>query len=646
MNQIKTIIIAFFFIQTSVLIGQIKLPKLISDGIILQRNEKVKIWGWASPNEKIKLVFKNKSYSTEADKEGNWAIILPSQKEGGPYVMVIQASNEIKIKDILFGDVWICSGQSNMELPMERIKEKYGEVIKNAKNQNIRQFLVPDKYDFKKPQTDLDSGNWIAANPETVLTFSAVGYFFAKEIYEKQHIPIGLINTALGGSPLESWMSEEALENFPKAYEEAQKFKNDELIKQIEYSDKKRIEDWYNELNSLDKGLADKNLQWSQSNFNDSDWSQMKIPGFWANQTIGNVNGVVWFRKEIELSKAMVDQPAKLFLGRIIDQDFVYVNGELIGTTSYQYPPRRYELKPTILREGKNTIAIRVINTSGSGGFVLDKPYFLSVGNDTIDLKVEWKYKLGTEMKPLQGPTFIRWKPEGLYNAMIAPLLNSKIKGVLWYQGEANTYNAKQYAQTFPALIKNWRVKWGQGNFPFLFVQLANFMEDFPEPRESNWAALRQSQFETLNVKNTGMVVTIDVGEWNDIHPLNKEAVGHRLALLARKMTYGETKINVLSPMPSNSNFKKDKAIITFTNDGGGLTIKNGSELKSFSISNDGVNFVWANAKIVGNKVEVWNEKTSNPTVVRYAWDNNPAAANLFSIEGLPSTPFEMKKKY
>ena len=645
MNKLKIALIGLLFIPLNEVISQIKLPRLISNGIVLQRNEKVKIWGWASPKEKIKLEFKSKTYSTQADQNGNWTIVLPSQKAGGPYEMTLKASNEIKIQDILFGDVWICSGQSNMELPMERVKEKYAEVIKNSKNDNIRQFLVPDKYDFKKPQTDLDSGDWIASNPETVLNFSAVAYFFAKEIYEKYRVPIGLINTALGGSPVESWMSEEALATFPKPLEELQKFKNDERIKQIETSDKKRNDDWYALINANDKGLEDKNSQWNQTNINDTDWSKMQIPGYWADQSIGKVNGAVWFRKEIEVPKSMVGKPAKLFMGRIVDQDFVYVNGEFVGTTGYQYPPRRYDVKPTILKEGKNTIAIRVINNIGSGGFVLDKPYYLAVGNDTIDLKGEWKYKLGTQMKPLQGSTFIRWKPVGLYNAMIAPLLNLKIKGVLWYQGEANTYNAKEYAQTFPAMINNWRAKWGQGNFPFLFVQLANFMEDYPEPRESNWAALRQSQLETLGVPNTGMAVTIDVGEWNDIHPLNKEAVGHRLALLASKMTYGATEISGSSPMPSGSVFEKDKAIVSFANVGSGLMIKNGTELKSFAISNDGVNFVWANAKIMGDKVEVWNEKISNPTVVRYAWDNNPAAANLFSKEGLPATPFEVKKK-
>lgn len=642
MKTIKILIIGLFLLQTNAVISQIRLPRLVSDGVVLQRNEKVKIWGWASPKEKIKLQFKSKNYTAKADQNGNWTIVLPAQKAGGPYEMTLKASNEIIIKDILFGDVWICSGQSNMELPMERLKEKYGEVIKNAKNTNIRQFLVPDKYDFKKEQTDVDSGNWVAADPNTVLEFSGVAYFFAKSIYEKHPVPIGLINTALGGSPVEAWMSENALAAFPESYKESQKFKNDDYIKEIETSDKKRSDDWYDLLNKNDKGLYN---HWDLSEIFDGDWDQMEIPGFWADSSIGNVNGTVWFRKEIEVPKAMVGKPASLFMGRIVDQDFVYVNGELIGTTSYQYPPRRYNVNSNILKEGKNTIAIRVVNNSGKGGFVLDKPYFLAVGNDTIDLKGKWKYKFAAVMLPLEGPTFIRWKPEGLYNAMIAPLTNLKIKGVIWFQGESNTGNPKEYAKTFPALIKDWRTKWGQGNFPFLFVQLANYMETYPEPRESNWAALRQSQLETLLVPNTGMAVTIDIGEWNDIHPLNKEDVGKRLSLLARKLAYGESKIDAESPMPSTSLFEKDRAIISFSNVGGGLIIKNGNDLKSFAISNDGVNFVWAKAKIVGDKVEVWNDKISNPIVVRYAWDNNPVEANLFSKEGLPSTPFEVKKK-
>ncbi|KQB44310.1 Beta-galactosidase/beta-glucuronidase [Flavobacterium daejeonense] len=641
MKVFKNVIILLFFVQVGAIKAQIRLPKLISDGLILQRNEKVKLWGWASPNESVQLTFKSKKYLAKADEKGNWAIQLPAQKAGGPYEMIFNASNEIIVKDILFGDVWICSGQSNMELPMERLKEKYREVIKNASNSNIRQFLVPDKYDFNEEKSDVDSGSWVSANPKTVLEFSGVAYFFAKAIYEKQHVPIGLINSALGGSPIESWLSEEALKAFPEAYQESQKFKNKELIKEIEAGDKKRNDDWYDLLNKTDLGLEN---HWDLAGTYDKDWNQMQIPNYWADSSLGNVNGVVWFRKEIEIPKAMVGKPAKLFMGRIVDQDFVYVNDQLIGTTSYQYPPRRYDVNADVLKEGKNTISIRVINNSGRGGFVEDKPYFLAVGTDTIDLKGTWKCKLGATMKPLQGPTFIRWKPEGLFNAMIAPLTHLKIKGVLWYQGESNAGNPKLYAKTLPALIEDWRTKWGQGNFPFLFVQLPNYMETYPEPRESNWAVLRQSQLESLKVPNTAMAVAIDLGEWNDIHPLNKKDVGNRLALLARKIAYGEKNLNASSPMPAKSVFEESKVIISFKNTGKSLVVKNGTDLKSFAISNDGKKFVWAKAKIVGNTVEVWNENIKNPIVVRYAWDNNPSEANLFSKEGLPSTPFEVKK--
>tara|TARA_R110002051_G_scaffold87713_4_gene154479 strand:- start:16114 stop:18045 length:1932 start_codon:yes stop_codon:yes gene_type:complete len=643
MSKIRFFIIIILQILSQFIIGQIRLPKLISDGVILQRDEKVKIWGWASPNELIELSFKDKVYYVKADQNGDWDIILPSQNAGGPYEMNFTASNKINIKNILFGDVWICSGQSNMELPMERVKEKYGEVIKNANNNNIRHFLVPDAYNFKKEETDFSSGNWIAATPENILNFSAVAYFFANEIYEKQHVPIGLINTALGGSPIESWLSEDALKAFPSSLAEAQKFKNDQLIKEIDASDKKRNDDWYAETNVKDEGLKSNQL-WSDFFIDDNHWRSMELPGYWKNEEIGDVNGVVWFRKEVVIPKAMSGKPGKLFLGRIVDQDFVYVNGEFVGTTGYQYPPRRYDLEPTILKEGKNTIAVRVINNSGSGGFVLDKPYFLAVEKDTIDLKGTWKYKLGATMPPLQGPTFIRWKPEGLYNAMIAPLLNLKIKGVLWYQGESNTGNPKDYFKTFPALINDWRKKWHQGEFPFIFVQLANFMNDYPEPRDSNWAELRQAQLETLSVPNTGMAVTIDIGEWNDIHPLNKQDVGKRLALQARKIAYDEKNIFASSPMPNNTQFKTDSVVINFKNFGNGLVVMNGNDLKGFAISNDGKHFVWAKAKIEKNKVVVWNTKIKNPTVVRYAWDDNPSDANLFTKEGLPCTPFEVKK--
>lgn len=644
MKNISLALLTLLLFQFSSVCAQIKLPRLISNGVVLQRNEDLKIWGWASVNEEVQLKLNSKVYKTKADSEGNWSLVLPKQKAGGPYQMVFEGKNVITVSDVLFGDVWVCSGQSNMELPMERLKEKYGDVIRNATNSKIRQFLVPDKYSFKKEETDFDSGSWVVCSPEKVLEFSAVAYFFAKDIYEKEKVPIGLINSALGGSPVEAWMSDTALKSFPESYQEAQKFKNDDLIAEITKNDAKRNDDWYAELNMIDKGMSSGKPIWNQNDMSISDWKEMKIPGYWANEELGNVNGAVWFKKEIIVPKSFAGQSAKLFLGRIVDQDFVYLNGEFVGTTGYQYPPRRYDVQANILKEGKNTITVRVVNSSGRGGFVEDKPYFLAVNNDTIDLKGNWKYKLGTEMPELKGPTFIRWKPEGLYNAMIAPILNFKIKGVIWYQGESNAGKPKGYHDTFSVMINDWRANWKQGNFPFIFVQLANFMETKTEPVESNWAILRQEQYKTLSVPNTGMAVITDLGEWNDIHPLNKEDVGKRLALQARKLAYGETKLAASSPSPSSFKFDEQQVTINFKDIGKGLIIKNGGELKSFAISNDGKHFVWAKAEINGNQIVVSNPQIKNPLVVRYAWADNPADANLFSVEGLPATPFEVRK--
>lgn len=638
------VLFVLFAFSVEKMAAQIRLPKLISNGVVLQRNEELNIWGWAAANEKIVLKFNSKIYSAQANAEGNWIIKLPKQKAGGPYQMVFQASNTVTVSDILFGDVWVCSGQSNMELPMERVKEKYSQAIKNAVNTNIRQFLVPDKYNFKNEATDFESGSWVVCSPEKILEFTAVGYFFANEIYKKEAVAIGLINSALGGSPVEAWMSEKALRAFPKQHQEAEKFKNDALIEEITKNDQKRNDDWYTELNSKDKGFEKGKAIWNHSGINTSDWHEMEVPGYWANQPLGKVNGVVWFRKDIILPKSFEGKSARLSLGRIVDQDYVYVNGQYIGTTGYQYPPRKYDVKDAVLKEGKNTITVRVINNSGLGGFVLDKPYYLAVGKDTIDLKGKWKYKLGAEMQALGGATFIRWKPEGLYNAMIAPLLNFKIKGVIWYQGESNAGNPNGYKDLFSAMITDWRANWKQGNFPFLFVQLANYMETKSEPVESNWAKLRQEQYETLSVPNTGMAVITDVGEWNDIHPLNKEAVGKRLALQARKLAYGETKLVASSPSPLKYTFEDDKVLIDFKDVGKGLMVKNGGALKSFAISSDGKNFVWAKAELIGNTVKVWNSELKKPTIVRYAWADNPANANLYSKEGLPAIPFEIKK--
>lgn len=615
------------------------LPKLISDGMVLQRDAEVKIWGWAAPGEKVGVAFAGSTYSAPANDDGEWEIRLSGLSAGGPHQMVIISSDTITINDVLVGDVWVCSGQSNMELSMQRASPLYEKEIANAENPYIRYFEVPKVYDFKAPRHDLPGGKWLSPNRETILSFSAVAYFYALELYEQYGVPVGLINASLGGSPAEAWLSEEALKQFPEHWEEARRFKDDSLIARIQAEDGARIGKWHQTLDSLDVGYSDPENPWYEAGLNTTGWQEMIVPGYWADEALGAVNGVVWFSRAFQVPADAAGEPARLLMGRIVDADSVIVNGIYVGSTTYQYPPRRYNVPPGILKAGKNVIAVRVVSNAGRGGFVPDKPYELITAGQTIDLKGAWRYRLGAKMDPLGSQTFIRWKPGGLYNAMIAPLLNYRIKGVIWYQGESNAGRPQEYKTLFPALIQNWRALWKQGDFPFLFVQLANFMEARSEPCESDWAMLREAQLQTLSLPNTGMAVTIDIGEWNDIHPLNKKDVGKRLALAARKVAYEENVVHS-GPVYESMKIEGDRIVLSFKNIGGGLVSKGGENLKHFAIAGADRQFAWAEAKIEGEKVIVWSDKVARPVAVRYAWADNPEGANLYNKEGLPASPF------
>jgi sialate O-acetylesterase len=619
--------------------AQVKLPRLISDNMVLQRNTPIRIWGWAAPREQVRIRFMGKEYSTTTTPEKTWTLTLPAVKAGGPYDMDIDASNHLTIKNILIGDVWVCSGQSNMELPMERVKEKYPQVIAQSKNDVIRQFNVSTRFNFLSPQQDLESGSWVAASPETVLSFTAVGYFFARDLYEKYHVPIGLIKAAVGGSPADAWLSEEALQTFPQSLAAAMRHRAPGYIDSIRKREQAIRDAWYYGIWQNDKGLHD-SKPWYDPGFDASNWSSMTVPGYWADQGLKGVNGVVWFRKEIDVPASMTGQAARLLLGRIIDQDSVYVNGQFAGTIGYQYPPRRYTLPAGMLKPGKNTIVVRVINSGGKGGFVTDKPYQLIVGEQTIDLTGSWQYQLGTTARPLPSQTFFQYQPMGLFNGIVAPLLPYRIKGVIWYQGEANASKPAEYYPLFTTLINNWRQKWGQGNFPFLYVQLANYLAVHDQPTESNWALLREAQLKTLALPNTGMAVITDVGEWNDIHPLNKEDVGKRLALAAQKVAYNDKSVVYSGPLYRSMKIQGNKVVLHFANAGSGLMAKGSDTLKHFAIAGADKKFVWAQAIIKGNTVVVWSDQVPAPVAVRYAWADNPGAANLYNKEGLPASAF------
>ncbi|HTR80224.1 MAG TPA: sialate O-acetylesterase [Bacteroidota bacterium] len=622
------------------LLGEVRLPKLISDGMVLQRDAEITIWGWAAPGEKVEVHFLNKEYKAAADMDGDWSVKIPPRKAGGPYSMQIDGSNHLTVHDILIGEVWVCSGQSNMELAMSAVSWNYPGEIEHSENKSIRQFLVPQKYDFNAPQKDLISGSWKSASPENTPAFTAAGYFFAKELYNKYKVPVGLINSSLGGSPVESWISEDTLRKFPQYYYQALMLRDVNLIHKIEESDRARISAWYAMMQQHDKGYEDPQHVWYDPTLNTSDWPTMNIPGYWADTKLGYVNGSVWFRKQVDVPSSMTNKPATIILGRIVDGDSTFVNGVFVGTVSYQYPRRRYVIPAGLLKAGENSIAVRVISEIGKGGFVLDKQYAIVAGDTSINLEGGWKYRLGVQMPPLMGQTFIRWMPMGLYNAMIAPLVKFHIKGVIWYQGESNAGRPGEYLQLFSAMINDWRSKWGEGDFPFLYVQLPNFMEPRSEPSESNWALLREAQLKTLSVPNTGMAVTIDIGEWNDIHPLDKKDVGVRLELAAEKIAYHDSTVVMSGPIYQSMEVEGDTILISMTHCGTGLIARGGDELHCFAVAGADKKFVWAHAKIEQNKVIVWNESISHPLYVRYAWADDPVDPNLYNKEGLPASPF------
>lgn len=637
----------FTFCLTLIARADVKLPKLISDGMVLQRDIPTKIWGWASINEKVSVRFNGKTVRTTAGTDGRWSVRFPAMKAGGPYTLQIDAINHITLQDILIGDVWICSGQSNMVHQMILHRERYEKEIEEANFSQIRHFAIPTLTDLGKPQDDLPSGTWKSANPPNVLQFSAVAYFFAKKIFEKYHVPIGLINASVGGTPIEAWTSEQGFEEFPSILNIIQKNKDTAYINELSRK-ALAINASRTQRQPQDKGLTG-TKPWYDTMYIPKEWRNIHIPGYWEDQGIKDLNGVVWYRKEIEVPASMTGIPAKISLGRIVDADFLYINGVLAGNTTYQYPQRRYQIPAGMLKPGKNIFVVRVINNGGKGGFVPDKPYYLTAGGKTVDLKGDWQYKVGEAFAPgrggFSGGISAQNQPTALYNAMISPLTNFAIKGMLWYQGETNTGNAGQYEKLLPVLIKDWRNKWKQGDIPFLFVQLPNFMEANYLPSESQWARLRESQLNALSVPNTGMAVAIDLGEWNDIHPDNKKDVGDRLALAALKVAYGEKDIVSSGPIFKSASVEGNKITIDFLHTGSGLITNDGEEPTQFAIAGADKKFVWAKTKIEGDKVVVWHNEIPEPIYVRYAWADNPDSANLYNKDGLPASPFRTDKE-
>jgi sialate O-acetylesterase len=624
--------------------AQISLPRVFGDSMILQRGIKIPVWGHSTAGALIVAKLGNVQATTKANQQGKWQIKFPAFKAGGPYVLEIAESrkpaSKIRLKGILIGDVWLASGQSNMEWQVQQSLDGSRESA-NANFSNIR-FLVIGQDKRLKPQSDFLVGKWKVCDSSNVKEWSAVAYYFARKIHVDQNVPVGIIQSTWGGTPIEAWTSRKMLLTSPISKSKA--LSNDTLsfdredFVQDSLSWRRIWDIVYNPQNGTHKIIP-------AVEYDDASWATVEMPNLMSDFGIGYYEGMVWLRKKITLPESFQQKDLTIHLGHPEMNYSLYFNGEEICKNIWNASPtHHYTIPASLVKNGKNTIAVRIAMLWGGGG--LNPPaedIYITDGSSKVSLAGKWLYKndLETAFPKIRN---YQYYSTVLFNAMIHPVIPYGIKGFIWYQGEANTGAAFDYRKLFPMMINDWRQHWQQGNLPFLFVQLANYMKTKPLPSESEWAELREAQTRTLLLPNTGMACAIDIGEGNDIHPKNKQEVGRRLALIANKLVY---KQDCIASGPSYKSFREDGHCIriSFTNVGKGLATKDGKELKGFAIAGKDKQFYWAEADIIYgtdgkvNEVRVYSDKVAKPVAVRYAWADNPEC-NLINSEGLPAGPF------
>ena len=645
--------------------AKVVLPQLFQSGMVMQRGKSIPVWGWADKGEQVSIQFNKKQYSTIADEQGRWRIDLPKMKAGGPYIIEVRGEGQEvrEITDVLIGDVWLCSGQSNIDVHIERVYPQYVQEIDSYENPQIRLFRVQNDTDTHGPKSDIKPTaiNWKPLTKQNAWPFSAVGYFLGKRMYEKTKVPQGIIVNSWGGTPIEAWISADSLrQDYPMLLKRTELMQSDKYVEAQRQANAFASQQWQQILDGSDPGLPPSSSPqnggriggWTAANFDDSQWQAIDQDGWqWRGC------GTVWLRQHIQIDQAHAGKPARLLLGTLFDQDVTYVNGREVGHTYYQYPPRRYDLPEGLLREGDNVITIRFINKYGAVHFIPQKPYLIAFGDDrfsqnpmpkdVIPLGKTWKMHVGAEMPGCpSGDVSLQNLPTTLYNAVVHPLAPYAVNGVVWYQGESNTGNPAPYADYLRKMMGCWRDLWHDQQMPFTIVQLANHdgrqqtgnpqpLTPQTEPVRSGWAQLREAQRLVAKADPWAELAVInDLGESVDIHPLRKKEVAERIGLCFDRLVYNN-KVK-LSPEVVSAEVKDDKIILTLDQ-----PIQSG-ELYGFEIAGDDGKYHNAAASSDGSRINV-QCSMFNVQSLRYAWKDDPQQANVRSLSGLPMSSFELK---
>ena len=619
--------------------SRLQMPQFFADGMVLQREVKIPVWGKGIAGEEIAVSLNGKTARTTVKADGTWKVYMPKMKAGGPYTLEARMGDDcqLKIENVLVGDVFLCSGQSNMELPIRRCMDVVAQEVKDYSNDMIRYLKFPHQFNYVRPNDDVKALPWQNITPENCAEVSGICYFMARELQAKHGVPIGIINSAVGGTQVQAWMPREVLATFDGYEEELakKKYHQENWVDSIRHVENMEGMEWERKMVETDTVVN----RWKTEGYNFAGWKTVDMFSNWS----GFKNGSYWFRTTVTLPKELVGKRGVLRFGAMKDADTIYVNSQYVGNTTYEYPPRVYEVKDGILREGENEIVVHLMSQSGMANFTRGKLYQLEVGELVFPIAPELQMAVGCTMPSKPASTYFVDTPTGLYNAMIAPLQDFPVKGMLWYQGESNQGQPSTYADMLKAMVNSWRQQF-KSKFPVVIMQLPGYMSKHEQPVETGWTRIRHQQYlAAQQIKKASLAPTIDTGEYNDIHPQDKITAGKRAAQQMNKLAYDDDSDANDVPMPVAARVKNGKAILTFDGESDGLKVK-GQKLKDFAVLVNG-KYQWAEARIAGEDiVEVELPQGVKATTVRYCWDDYPEPS-LYNSEGVPAPQFEIQAK-